>query len=160
MWIREEGIEILLEEEGLEEMDLKEINGEMSIFIPCEFKRGTGKCTIIEPKNSKHVRKENNLIEKLVSAHLCQRQLNEGKCTSELSEGETRPERVYKILKLTLLAPRIQEDILNGKQPSHLKWESFKNKKIPILWNDQLKEFYGIDGFYENKDIPLSTIMC
>ncbi|MEZ5710873.1 MAG: hypothetical protein R3E02_15960 [Blastomonas sp.] len=41
------------------------------------------------------------------------------------------------ILRLALLAPQLQEDILKGLQPPTLTLEALKTIEIPAGWNDQ-----------------------
>ena len=43
------------------------------------------------------------------------------------------------ILRLALLAPKLQKDILMGLQPPTLTLEALKTIEIPIGWNDQRK---------------------
>jgi hypothetical protein len=42
-----------------------------------------------------------------------------------------------RILRLALLAPDIQRDILCGRQPPHLNLETLMNSDIPLGWQQQ-----------------------
>lgn len=42
-----------------------------------------------------------------------------------------------RILRLALLAPDIQRDILAGRQPRGLNLESLIHQDIPLAWSDQ-----------------------
>ncbi|MFP3033250.1 MAG: recombinase, partial [Wolbachia sp.] len=47
------------------------------------------------------------------------------------------------ILRLNYLAPKIKEDIVNGRQPRDLKLVDLR--EIPMLWSEQREKFYGLD---------------
>ncbi|WP_341808356.1 hypothetical protein [Wolbachia endosymbiont (group E) of Neria commutata] len=161
VWVREGGIELLIGVKELEEVreeyptdmetktkqgdcrQFEEVNGEISLFVPCKLRREAGKCTILEPENEQYTKKDNTLLKALANAHLWQRQLNRGKYANIRELRKEKKQDPHKILKLNLLAPGIKRDILNGKQPRHLKLADFKKEKIPILWSEQLKKFYG-----------------
>lgn len=92
--------------------------------------------------------KDSVLLRALVRAHLWQRQLNEGKYAN-LGElciaNNMEPKSMYlrTVLRLNFLAPEIKKDILNGTQPRNLKWTDLKKTRIPLLWEEQIKVFYG-----------------
>ncbi|MFP3025061.1 MAG: hypothetical protein ACEY3L_01960 [Wolbachia sp.] len=91
-----------------------------------------------------HSQKGNALLKAVVRAHLWKRQLEAGKYRSvkELSAKiNIGTRRIQQILKLNYLAPKIKEDIVNGRQPSNLRLVDFR--KIPMLWSEQLEKFYG-----------------
>lgn len=126
-------------------MQLKDREGEISIFTPLKLKKTRGRCIILEPEGG-HTKKDNTLLKALVRAHLWQRQLNEDKYANikELSiANNMAPRSMYPrvVFRMNFLAPKIKEDILNGRQPRHLKWTDLK--KMPLLWSEQLKKFYG-----------------
>ncbi|MFP3032869.1 MAG: zinc ribbon domain-containing protein, partial [Wolbachia sp.] len=108
-------------------------------FIPTK-KKGN-KCTVIEPE----AKTNNALLKAVVRAHLWKRQLEEGKYGSvkELSAKiNIGTRRIQQILKLNYLAPKIKEDIVNGRQPRSLKLVDLR--EIPMLWSEQLEKFYGL----------------
>ncbi len=109
-------------------------------FIPMWLKKKGNKCTVVEPEG-----KTNNvLLKAVVRAHLWKRQLEEGKYGSvkELSiKINIGTRRIQQILRLNYLAPKIKEDIINGRQPRDLKLAELG--EIPMLWSEQLKKFYG-----------------
>lgn len=43
------------------------------------------------------------------------------------------------ILRLAFLAPEIQRDILEGKQPHSLNPQTFKAIDLPLAWSEQRK---------------------
>ncbi|WP_419198662.1 recombinase family protein [Wolbachia endosymbiont of Rhagoletis cingulata] len=107
-------------------------------FIP--IKKKGNKCRVIEPEG-----KTNNvLLKAVVRAHLWKRQLEEEKYRSvkELSAKiNIGTRRIQQILRLNYLAPKIKEDIVNGRQPRGLKLADLR--EIPIVWSEQLEKFYG-----------------
>jgi len=52
---------------------------------------------------------------------------------------ETAPASAYerRLLRLALLAPDIQRDILTGRQPARFNLEFFISRQIPLDWNEQ-----------------------
>ncbi len=50
---------------------------------------------------------------------------------------------MQQILRLNYLAPKIKEDIVNGRQPRSLRLADLK--EIPMLWSEQLKKFHGLN---------------
>lgn len=127
------------------DMQLKERNGEISLFTQLKLKKTAGRCMILEPRPDDNIKKDNTLLKALVRAHLWQRQLDEEKYANikELSVANNMaPKSMYPrvVFRMNFLAPKIKEDILNGTQPRHLKWTDLK--KMPLLWSEQLKKFY------------------
>ncbi|OJH30289.1 hypothetical protein Wxf_03223 [Armadillidium vulgare] len=50
--------------------------------------------------------------------------------------------RIQQILRLNYLAPKIKEDIANGRQPSSLRLVDLR--EIPMLWSEQFEKFYKL----------------
>ncbi|WP_353270930.1 recombinase family protein [Wolbachia endosymbiont (group A) of Hedychridium roseum] len=108
-------------------------------FIP--MKKKGNKCTVVEPEGKTN----NALLKAVVRAHLWKRQLEEGKYESvkELSAKiNIGTRRIQQILRLNYLAPKIKEDVVNGRQPRSLKLADLR--EIPMLWSEQLEKFYGL----------------
>ncbi len=118
-----------------------EVSSEDKIeFIP--IKKKGNKCVVMEPEGKTN----NALLKAVVRAHLWKRQLEEGKYGSikELSAKiNIGARRIQQILRLNYLAPKIKEDIVNGRQPRGLKLVDLK--EIPMLWSEQREKFYGLD---------------
>ncbi|GFQ75975.1 gp31 protein [Trichonephila clavata] len=114
-------------------------SGEM--FIPMNLKKKGNKCTVVEPEGKTN----NALLKAVVRAHLWKRQLEEGKYESvkELSAKiNIGTRRIQQILRLNYLAPKIKEDIVNGRQPSNLRLVDLR--EIPMLWSEQMEKFYKL----------------
>ncbi|GFQ91510.1 site-specific recombinase, resolvase family [Trichonephila clavata] len=98
------------------------------------LKKKANKCTVVEPEGKTN----NALLKAVVRAHLWKRQLEEGKYRSlkELSiKINIGTRRIQQILRLNYLAPKIKEDIVNGRQPSSLRLADLR--EIPMLWSEQ-----------------------
>ncbi len=110
-------------------------------FIP--IKKKGSKCTVIEPEGKTN----NALLKAVVRAYLWKRELEEGKYRSvqKLSAKiNIGARRIQQILRLNYLAPKIKEDIVNGRQPRDLKLAYLR--EVPMLWSDQLEKFYGLES--------------
>ncbi len=124
---------VMVREDGIEVSSEDKVE-----FIP--IKKKGKKCTVIEPE----AKTNNELLKAVVRAHLWKRQLEEGKYGSgkELSAKiNIGTRRIQQILRLNYLAPKIKEDIVNGRQPRGLKLADLR--EIPMLWREQLEKFYG-----------------
>ncbi|WP_250294740.1 recombinase family protein [Wolbachia endosymbiont of Oedothorax gibbosus] len=111
------------------------------IFIAMNLKKKGNKCTVVEPEGKTN----NALLKAVVRAHLWKRQLEEGKYRSvkELSvKINIGTRRIQQILRLNYLAPKIKEDIVNGRQPSSLRLADLR--EIPMLWSEQMEKFYKL----------------
>ncbi len=124
---------VMVREDGIEVSSEDKVE-----FIP--IKKKGKKCTVIEPE----AKTNNALLKAVVRAHLWKRQLEEGKYGSvkELSAKiNIGTRRIQQILRLNYLAPKIKEDVVNGRQPRGLKLADLR--EIPMLWSEQLEKFYG-----------------
>ena len=68
--------------------------------------------------------------------------LDAGKCRSitEIAEAEKIDRSfVSRLLDLTLLAPDIQEEILEGRQPKGMQLEEL-TRAVPEAWGEQRKD--------------------
>lgn len=121
----------------------------IQIFIPAQLGRHSGRKTILSP-NGQPVNPDRNteadvtLINALVRAHRWNRWLARGKYDSvkEIAndEGITSPSYASRILRLVLLAPDIQEAILNSTHPATLTLADFMDP-FPQVWELQRKQF-------------------
>ncbi|WP_341816932.1 recombinase family protein [Wolbachia endosymbiont (group A) of Agelastica alni] len=128
VWMREDGIDVCSESEEK--------------FIPMSLKKKGNKCTVVEPEGKTN----NALLKAVVRAHLWKHQLEAGKYRSvkELSvKINIGTRRIQQILRLNYLAPKIKEDIVNGRQPSSLRLVDLR--EIPMLWSEQLEKFYDLN---------------
>ena len=84
-------------------------------------------------------RSDETLIRALARAHRWNRMLEAGKCRSiaEIAEAEKIDRSfVSRLLRLTLLAPDIQEAILEGRQAKGMQLEDL-TRAMPGAWESQ-----------------------
>ncbi|WP_353280093.1 recombinase family protein [Wolbachia endosymbiont (group B) of Silvanus unidentatus] len=125
---------VMVKEDGIEVSSEDKVE-----FIP--IKKKGNKCTVVEPEGKTN----NALLKAVVRAHLWKRQLEEGKYANikELSaKVNIGTRRIQQILRLNYLAPKIKEDIVNGRQPRGLRLVDLR--EIPMLWSEQIEKFYGL----------------
>jgi hypothetical protein len=116
----------------------------ITVRIPMISKRNGGRKVIIAPDGGDawepaKPRPDETLIRALARAHRWKRLLKDGKYRSaaEIAEAEgiTRS-FVNRLLRLTLLAPDIQEAILDGRQPNGMQVEEL-TRVMPIAWEEK-----------------------
>ncbi|MFZ1413495.1 MAG: hypothetical protein WAS73_02785 [Defluviicoccus sp.] len=114
------------------------------VTIPMTWKRRGGRKVIIAPDGTDawapaKPRHDETLIRALARAHRWKRLLEEGThgSVSEIAEAE-KIDRSYvnRLLRLTLLAPDIQEAILDGRQPKGMQLEAM-TRQMPMAWEEQ-----------------------
>ncbi len=92
-------------------------------------------------------------------AHRWKRMLEEGKYRSagELAEAEgVTGSFVNRLLRLTLLAPDIQEGVLDGRQPKGMQLEEL-TRIMPSEWSSSTKDLLALD---RSRDPMLRRIAC
>jgi hypothetical protein len=117
----------------------------ITVFIPMTWKkRRSGQKVIIAPDGGDawapaKPRPDETLIRALARAHRWKEMLEAGKCRSitEIAETE-KVDRAYvsRLLDLTLLAPDIQEAILEGRQGKGMQLEEL-TRAVPAEWQAQ-----------------------
>jgi hypothetical protein len=117
----------------------------ITVFIPMTWKkRRSGQKVIIAPDGSDawapaKARPDEALIRALARAHRWNRMLGAGRGRSiaKIAEAE-KVDRAYvsRLLDLTLLAPDIQETILEGRQPKGMQLDELMGA-VPGAWEAQ-----------------------
>ena len=116
------------------------LDGEtITVFIPMTWKRRGGQKVIIAPDGTDawapaKAQPDETLIRALARAHRWNRMLEQGRYRSiaEIAEAE-KINRAYvsRLLDLTLLAPDIQEAILEGRQAKGMQLEEL-TRAMPV----------------------------
>jgi hypothetical protein len=122
----------------------------ITVHIPMTWKRHGGRKVIIAPDGGDawapaKPRHDEALIRALARAHRWKRLLEMGtyRSAGETAEAE-KVDRSYvsRLLRLTLLAPEIQEAILDGRQPKALQLEDL-TQALPSAWDEQRQRLVG-----------------
>lgn len=114
------------------------------VHIPIAWKRRGGRKVIIAPDGSDawtpaKPRRDETLMRALARAHRWKRMQDEGRYRSatEIAEAENVTKSfVNRLIRLTLLAPDIQEAILDGQQPKGMQLEAL-TRVMPMRWEEQ-----------------------
>jgi hypothetical protein len=121
----------------------------IQIFIPAQLGRRSGRKAILSPTGQpvnldRDMEADVTLINALVRAHRWNGWLTQGRYrdVKEIAtqEGITSPSYASRILRLVLLAPDIQEAILDSAHPTTLTLADFMDP-FPHLWALQRKRF-------------------
>ena len=122
----------------------------ITVTIPMAWKRRGGRKVIIAPDGGdawapEKLRPDETLIRALARAHRWKRLLDAGiyRSGGELAEAEgvTRS-FINRLLRVTLLAPEIQEAILDGRQPKGLQLEDLTHA-LSSAWDEQKQRLLG-----------------
>jgi hypothetical protein len=116
----------------------------ITVFIPMTWKPRGGQKVIIAPDGGDawvpaKPRPDETLIRALARAHRWNRMLEAGRYRSaqEIADAEKIGRSfVSRLLRLTLLAPDIQEAILEGRQPKRMQLEEL-TRAMPGAWADR-----------------------
>lgn len=125
----------------------------LSIRMPVCFKRRSSRKMIIAPSGAaallnnidlKAQKPDQSFVAALVKAFQWQDLVDQGVYTSpkELAEKENiEVTHVYRVMRLTMLAPDIIEAVLEGTQPRTLTLQNIV-RGFPISWKEQ-RALYG-----------------
>jgi hypothetical protein len=121
----------------------------IQIFIPAQLGRHSGRKRILSPTGrpvnpDRDLEADTTLINALIRAHRWNYWLANGEYGSvkeiATNEGITSPSYASRILRLVLLAPDIQEAILDSAHPATLTLADFMDP-FPQIWDLQRKQF-------------------
>jgi len=121
------------------------MSGTIIVHIPMRFAIRSGRKTIVSEIEHREAqpRTENALLKALAKAHRWRQQIESGEYASitELAKAQrVNGSYACRLLRLTLLAPEIVVEILNGR-PNDLFSVGRLTKPFPIEWNAQLSTF-------------------
>jgi hypothetical protein len=116
----------------------------MVVSIPISMRRTGGRKKVITPANvapwsPAPTRMDNTIVKALVRAHRWRGMLENKQFGSvrELAKAEKISESyLCRLLRLTMLSPKLTETILNGQQPEEVDLARLLNS-IPIEWDKQ-----------------------
>jgi hypothetical protein len=118
----------------------------ITVHIPIKLRHQGGRKQVVTPAGATPwipppSRIDNTLVKAIVRAHRWRDMLESGDYATarDLAKAENINESYLgRVLRLTLLAPKIVENILEGKQPASLELEGLL-KKFPVEWCQQLE---------------------
>jgi hypothetical protein len=121
----------------------------ITVRVPVTIRKRGGRRLVVAPDGARwsapRPRVDNTLVKALARAHRWKKMLDDDRYGSvtELAAGE-KLDRGYlgKILMLTLLAPDIVEEILDGRQPPELGVHVLR-QGFPVEWGEQRVMFRG-----------------
>lgn len=116
--------------------------GVLEVSVPIRWVRTKGQRRILSPSNHSNVIVDENLRDNLIKAHHWECELFQRGITIErlaLGEGVDKSD-MSRILRLTTLAPDIQEDLLLRKGQWVLSWAMVRGK-FPSEWDAQREMF-------------------
>ena len=128
----------------------------ISVFVSLEIKkRGGGSTMIIMPNGIECLEDQEeecnydcSMIKAFANAYKWKQMFIKGYSMGDIAKKEGVNEKyVSRVYRLNLVAPKIIEAIVNGKQPKTLCLEDFMKKQMPDLWLEQ----YEVYGFEANK---------
>lgn len=115
----------------------------LTVRVPFAIKKRGGRKLVVAPEGASWIpsraRVDNTMIKAIARAHRWRRLLESGLFASiaELAAAEKINESyVCRILRLTMLAPDIVEEILEGKQPPKLQMDMLL-RPLPLEWRKQ-----------------------
>jgi len=117
----------------------------IAVHIPITLRRQGGRKQVVTPAGATpwiptQPRVDNTMVKAIVRAHRWRDMLESGDYATvrDLAKAEAINESYLgRILRLTLLSPKIIEVILEGKQPAALELDDLL-KQFPIEWDQQL----------------------
>jgi hypothetical protein len=126
---------------------------QLSTFIPMKFRKRSGRSVVIRPGEEQGMDfphtslPDTRLLTGLAKAYYWQRLIDQGILSSgtEIAKKEGLDlSMVNVLLRLTLLDPRIIEDILNGRQPEGFTIYWITKNSMPVEWGGQQTKIQAI----------------
>jgi hypothetical protein len=124
----------------------------LTVRIPMRLARRGGRKLILTPDGASPAPQrplpDDTMVKALVRAHRWRRKIESGAAVSitEVAEqeGVTAP-YVYRLLRLTCLAPDIVAAILDGRQPKGVALADLA-RDVPLDWKEQHARWHSVSG--------------
>ena len=122
----------------------------ITVHIPMTLRHQGGRKQVVTPAGATPwipapSRVDNTIVKAIVRAHRWRDMMESGRYATlrDLAKAETINESYLgRVLRLTLLCPKIIEAILAGRQPAALELNDML-KQFPIEWDEQLGKLAG-----------------
>lgn len=122
----------------------------VTVHVPMTFTIRGGRKTMISDVTpaAPHQRIDNALLKALARAHRWRRMIESGEYASitELAKAEGVNESyACRVLRLSLLAPRVVTAILNGRHNTDVMLRDLM-QPLPVCWDEQIAALKIVDG--------------
>jgi len=122
----------------------------LTVRVPLTFRKRGGRKLVIAPQGSDtwappRPRVDHTMVKALARAHRWKRMLENGDFATVQDLAATEkinPSYLSRVLRLTLLAPDIVEEILDGRQPADITLAALL-RPFPVGWREQRAEIWG-----------------
>ncbi len=124
-------------------------DGEMETFVPMTLRRRGVQRLVQQPVVEQREAHDSTLIEGMGRAFHWQRLLDTGEMESgsAIARAEGLHQSVVnELLRLTLLAPDIVEQLMAGQQPRRMSLIWFQRHPLPVDWAAQRGIVRGFEG--------------
>lgn len=116
----------------------------LTVMVPLKFERNGGRKTIVSatPYAPPAPHHDNALIKALARAHRWRLMIETGQFMSitELAKAEKiNQSYACRLLRMTLLAPKIVQSILDGTQPQNIQLKHLL-RPLPVQWELQTEQ--------------------
>ncbi|MGE0847733.1 MAG: hypothetical protein AB7L41_15815, partial [Flavobacteriaceae bacterium] len=123
---------------------LSDDSSELTIVVPASFQQHGSRKQVVSPDGSQHtpvpqIRIDNAMVKALARAFRWRKLLESGACSSisDIARAENiNSSYVSRVLRLSLLAPALVDQILVGRQPPGLQLDDLL-ERFPIEWESQ-----------------------
>lgn len=124
---------------------IDEAGGSLTVTVPMKFKKRGGRKLVISPSGTDawappRARVDNAMVKALSRAHRWRKMLDAGRYQTvrDIAQAENiNPSYVARVLRLTLLAPRIVEAILDGRHDPERVTLDRLMEPFSVVWNEQ-----------------------
>ena len=123
----------------------------VTVRVPISIRRRGGRKLVLAPDGTKlaaapvHRQVDSAMVKAIARAFRWREMLENGEYATvrEIAAAEKINETyVGRVLRMTLLAPDIVEEILDGRQPSELQLEDLL-QRFPVVWREQRATSFG-----------------
>ncbi|MCF6446197.1 recombinase family protein, partial [Nereida sp. MMG024] len=116
----------------------------LTTTIPFTLRRRGVELKFVQTNGTAHSQQQvdTTLLNNLALAHTCLDAILSGQSFTEVAEQTgISKRRIQSLITLAMLAPDLQEAVLNGQQPTSMTSDRLLKKGVPLLWEDQRAAF-------------------
>ncbi|MCF6446198.1 hypothetical protein L1065_15715, partial [Nereida sp. MMG024] len=116
----------------------------LTTTIPFTLRRRGVDLKFVQTNGTAHSQQQvdTTLLKNLALAHTCLDAILSGQSFTKVAEQTgISKRRIQSLITLAMLAPDLQEAVLNGQQPTNMTSDRLLKKGVPLLWEDQRAAF-------------------